>query len=405
MTHAFEAKLPGSHSSRTPACGTMRDARPNGVQREITAAQSAYGNQAVLRTLQRKCDGCGQAGEECTECREKREASLQRAGAGTCGATMAPPIVSQVLRSPGQPLDAPARSYMERSFGRDFSPVRVHTDETAAASARQVNARAYTVGRDVVFGAGQYAPHTAPGRKLLAHELAHVVQQRSAGLGSDIAIGEAGDAREQEADRAAERIGTDSPAQAQHSLTGARLQRQDLTRSDGRSACVIRDEIPAAVTPVINRHGQIRQTFQMNVDWRDDPPASKQPGTSYCDCACGEYRQYVKGHLIINGNRETEYVWGGAVIEENVYHEDGIEGAPAKRYGHRDEPLTMNEEFLPDRAGGCSYRGKDAPGVFIGDQIDVLKQFKGQTYDRCNNTFGPVHEWEFRFVGRLNYGP
>lgn len=96
-----------------------------------------------------------------------------------------PPIVHEVLRSPGQPLDAGARAFMEPRFGRDFSGVRVHTDSQASRSARAVNALAYTVGRDVVFGAGQYAPKTAEGQGLLAHELTHVVQQGQ-GQGSSL---------------------------------------------------------------------------------------------------------------------------------------------------------------------------------------------------------------------------
>lgn len=88
----------------------------------------------------------------------------------------APGIVGEVLRSPGQPLDETTRGTMEVGFGHDFSEVRVHTDERAASSARAVGARAYAMGRDVVFGAGEYRPRTRAGRRLLAHELAHVVQ-------------------------------------------------------------------------------------------------------------------------------------------------------------------------------------------------------------------------------------
>lgn len=89
----------------------------------------------------------------------------------------APPIVHEVLRSPGRPLDAAARAFFEPRFGVDFSAVRIHADSQAAASARAVNALAYTVDRDVVFDTGQYAPHSESGRRLLAHELTHVVQQ------------------------------------------------------------------------------------------------------------------------------------------------------------------------------------------------------------------------------------
>jgi Domain of unknown function (DUF4157)/DNA/RNA non-specific endonuclease len=90
---------------------------------------------------------------------------------------VAPPSVEQTLNSPGRPLDLTLRRAMERRFGHDFSRVRVHSGTVAAQSAREVKAHAYTVGQDIVFGAGQYAPDTLPGRKLLAHELTHVVQQ------------------------------------------------------------------------------------------------------------------------------------------------------------------------------------------------------------------------------------
>lgn len=86
-------------------------------------------------------------------------------------------IVHEVLRSPGAALNEKTRAQMEPRFGYDFSNVRVHTNERAAQSARALNARAYTVGNNVVFGAGQHAPFSYRGQKLLAHELAHVVQQ------------------------------------------------------------------------------------------------------------------------------------------------------------------------------------------------------------------------------------
>lgn len=102
---------------------------------------------------------------------------LQRAAALDAPVAGVPPIVQEVLRSPGRPLDQQARAIAEPRFGHDFSGVRVHTDAKAADSARALGARAYTVGRDIVFGAGQHRPNTREGRALLAHELTHVVQQ------------------------------------------------------------------------------------------------------------------------------------------------------------------------------------------------------------------------------------
>ena len=122
------------------------------------------------------CGGTSGPNGECVTCRAKRLAS-QRVAAAEPGPTVAPPIVRDVLRSPGVPLDAATRSFMETRFGHDFARVRVHADAPAAESARAVGALAYTVGRDIVFGAGQYAPRTPAGAWLLAHELAHATQQ------------------------------------------------------------------------------------------------------------------------------------------------------------------------------------------------------------------------------------
>jgi hypothetical protein len=92
----------------------------------------------------------------------------------------APPIVHQVLATPGVGLDTATRRLMERRLGHDFSRVRVHADAPAARSARAVNALAYAAGQHVVFGPGRYAPGTEEGARLLAHELAHTVQQGEA---------------------------------------------------------------------------------------------------------------------------------------------------------------------------------------------------------------------------------
>jgi hypothetical protein len=101
----------------------------------------------------------------------------KRVGSGDPRQTAVPPMVHDVLRSSGQALDAPTRAFMEPRFGRDFSRVRVHPDAAAEQSARDLNANAYTVGHHIVFGAGRLAPGTDEGRRLIAHELTHVVQQ------------------------------------------------------------------------------------------------------------------------------------------------------------------------------------------------------------------------------------
>lgn len=149
------------------------------LKQSHTVAAPAPFTSAHTSLLQRRCACGGTPGPtgECAECRKKR-LSLQRKPMNQPAVTpSAPPIVHDVLRSPGQPLDPDTRAFMEGRFGHDFSDVRVHADERAAESARAVDALAYTVGRDIVFGAGQYAPRTGVGRRLLAHELTHAVQQ------------------------------------------------------------------------------------------------------------------------------------------------------------------------------------------------------------------------------------
>lgn len=129
--------------------------------------------------LQRVCacgGGCSQCqGEQASQQHERLQ--MKSVGSSDMGQAEAPSIVHDVLRSPGQPLDPATRGFMETRIGHDFSGVRVHADGTAEQSAREVNARAYTVGQDIVFGAGQFVPGTQEGQRLLAHELTHVVQQ------------------------------------------------------------------------------------------------------------------------------------------------------------------------------------------------------------------------------------
>jgi bacterioferritin-associated ferredoxin len=133
--------------------------------------------------IQRAC-ACGGL---CPSCRVDppgtKSDHLQRSGGGKGESARftASPILNEVLSSSGQPLDTTTRAFMEPRFGHDFSQVRIHAGASAAESARQVDAFAYTTGHHVVFGAGQYQPATNDGKRLLAHELVHVVQQ-SGGL-------------------------------------------------------------------------------------------------------------------------------------------------------------------------------------------------------------------------------
>lgn len=186
--------------------------------------------------LQRQC-ACGNhtMGSECKSC-DKKSLSLQRkiqdSGLSPQHSDAVPRIVHNVLRSPGQPLDATNRAYFESRFGHDFSGVRVHADAKAAESARAVNALAYTVGRDVVFGEGQYVPASASGRRLLIHELSHVLQQGARSAPStNLRVDNSESALEYEADKITETIvqRNDSPAKIERA-PAVRLARQEATR-------------------------------------------------------------------------------------------------------------------------------------------------------------------------------
>jgi hypothetical protein len=196
------------------------------AERQSVVKPAAAGlSGARFGMLQRKC-ACGGSSSkegECEECKQKGM-SLQRRAAGGGTQAAVPPVVHDVLRLPGQPLDSATRAFMEPRFGHDFSRVRVHADGpgpantkilpagdsgeieaerlsdsimrapegrsafdfsririhadgAAADSARAIDALAYTAGHHIVFGAGLYRPHTADGQRLLAHELVHTVQQ------------------------------------------------------------------------------------------------------------------------------------------------------------------------------------------------------------------------------------
>lgn len=170
--------------------------------------------------LQRKCSSCGStaSASPCKTCSEENHDDsaalpLQRRSSNTATApTSAPASVQRTLAEPGQSLQPVLRQQMEQRFGQDFSQVRVHADGGAAASAAEVSAQAYTVGRHVVFGQGRFQPHSREGRGLLAHELTHVVQQRSATPGLL---------------RYAPRQNNDAPAEREAEHNAARIDQRD----------------------------------------------------------------------------------------------------------------------------------------------------------------------------------
>ena len=189
-----------------------------------------------------------QISRKCSTCEDEDKKALQTKSAGPERPIAGvPSIVHEVLRSPGQPLEPAMRTFMEARSGHDFGRVRVHMDSRANASASAVAARAYTVGHHVVFGEGQFAPGTAEGRRLIAHELMHVMQQREStvGLSPKLTIAPPGDAFEQEADRFADAVAGGTPnildtqlpvvvAFSSHPSAAFTLQRQSCNPADDK---------------------------------------------------------------------------------------------------------------------------------------------------------------------------
>lgn len=184
--------------------------------------------------LQRKC-ACGNSASvagQCSGCEQKK--LLQRRSSDQTEVTEVPPIVHEVLRSLGQPLDRETRTLMESRFDQDFSQVRLHTDDKAQRSAQAVNALAYTVGNNIVFGAGQHSPRTLTGQKTLAHELTHTLQQRSMSHPAiaTLRVGSSDDVYEREAEAQAEKVVATNEAIAPptHRPTSAVQRLGDLTK-------------------------------------------------------------------------------------------------------------------------------------------------------------------------------
>jgi hypothetical protein len=173
---------------------------------------------------------CGTVPSESCSCHADGKA-LMRSGLRP-GPSKAPPVVHEVLAMAGERLEANVRLTMQRRLGRDFSQVRVHAGLRADDAAASVSARAFTVGSDIVFGRGQYAPGTAAGASLLTHELAHVVQQRGVDRRpANLVVGPADSRQEHEAEGLADNIAPATwPASA---LTPAAVvQRQVLSGWD-----------------------------------------------------------------------------------------------------------------------------------------------------------------------------
>ena len=335
----------------------------------------------------------------------------------------APASVDRALGSPASPLDTGLRQDMEHRFGHAFANVRVHAGSEAAQSAQELGAHAYTVGRDIVFGAGRYAPNTGTGLRLLAHELTHVVQQgggtRHASQGGGGVV---------QRDLATPRPATPPAAQAE--LTAAQIAsaiRFNRARYDAASTRLIQDLVgtkptgtwvdadikliglmqeqygytknglvgaeffrfldrevraerlstrgnancllafrvitaPQVVGPVVAGRRSITETFQVRAQF-----------SNTCGCADYEYRQFIRGHwrrerggVVTDLGPTFNTLPGGAGLPA-AFIEDGNTGSAALNYGHRAQTAERINRYLDasgavDQVAGCTYESEDTPG-------------------------------------------
>ena len=213
---------------------------------------------------------------------------------------------------------------MEARFAHDFSDVRVHTDARAAESARSIDAAAYTYRRDIVFGAGRYRPGTSDGDRLLAHELAHVVQQRAASPSArPIEVGDPHDAAEAEAETAASR------AVARPAPRHAAIRRQFVTplgQGGGYGGLMERDR-QALVPPA--------------------PPAPLAPATPVQVCA--RDLQGVLGHIANHAYIEAlpdRYAVIGPLCPANWY-DNPLTGTTAQKWDNSPDPCGKTPRCVP----------------------------------------------------------
>lgn len=347
-----------------------------------------------------------------------------------------PASVEAVLAGSGRPLEPLVQHEMGQRFGHDFSHVRVHTDTPAQQSARDVNAHAYTVGHDIVFGEGQLASSTTAGRRLLAHELTHVVQQSAqpgALLQRDLAL-EPTNPQPQEVNLTAEQI-RDAIRfnRRRYASENVRLI-QDVVGApqtgvfdDETIRLIARYQDDFGLTPVDGKVGP--DTFDQLTAELDAEAVGDQtcltmfnvsdpmnpldirvagPGLAnifsrfevtarfspHCGCDEFDYRQFICGAVdrtqggVVTNMNGVFLIPGGGLPQCPGWVEDGnTSQAQNGRYGHRNHAARANNRYLDnagavDMASGCRFEAFDVPGLFAvpgssGDQYAFDIRFFG----------------------------
>ena len=435
---------PTTAPSRVPVASALAaPRRPGGIQPKLVigevddpfereadaAAAHIMQNPGTVPRLSRKCAGCD-GGDT--------KGPNPKWNAADTSTSEVPEIVHAAVSSPGEPLDSATRSFMEPRFGRSFSDVRIHADSVANRSANAVGALAYTFQHDVVFSQGRFAPKSSEGRRLLAHELAHVAQQD----------GPAGTPRVVQRDLATPPP-TDTP-QPQPDLTAAQVQdaiAYNKLRYDEANTRLIQNIMGGPVTghwtaDNILAIASTQEEYGLKKDGKVGPHtfkfitqeqaaegtgsdtkncltsfkvvsfpvegnATPGPGgttrirghhvvdalfSARCNCAGFQYRQFIAGVATASRGAVTQdlsslfpRIPGGSL--PIVASEDGNTACPSQNFGHREQPgqafttrdcgqdRYTNDDGSINQASGCRYRGEDFP------KIEVLGLQTGDNVD------------------------
>jgi hypothetical protein len=306
----------------------------------------------AIGSLHRMCAACSsRLDEEAAACPSCSRKALARQTAGPPGPSHVPSIVGEVLRAPGEPLAAAARAHFESRFGHDFGRVRIHRDARAAASAEAVAAQAYAVGTDLVFGAGRFDSATPSGRRLLAHELAHVVQDGDGAHGVPDRIVAADDPSERAAaalaDQALRREAAAWP-------TGA-LRAADAGPGAPRSPWVRRHALHRQPQPKRKPVQSDYETLVAQKKWCRD---SAESGKLHPGLQC--YREVPSTGGYPGGQQVCFKLDTGQYAEESPDYISAVSGQ--KPDGTCDIPMGIKDPPLP-----TSRRGRRALGHLIAD--------------------------------------
>ena len=305
---------------------------------------------------------------------------------------------------PGRALDGSVRGRMERAFRSDFRPVRVHTDSQAGALASQLGANAFTVDQHIAFASGRYQPGSRLGDALLAHELAHTIQQRGTGEaapGLNAALENDANSSTRRALRSLWSGNNSASAEdaAPAMRTGTRLSLAGCGSSSNTTACSVTGNftsIPSGnLTPTwLTPENKFGARFHME--------ATFAPSGHGCDCHFGEYRQSIKGYAKVNGTALVHQLHDRPL--DSTYQEDyWNEGGTWFHYGHHDQSFPNSKFDNPDQATGCDFHGYDIPGVWgssSGDALEINLGFKGELIDTQNpGTPLVTQEWTVNGTG------